>query len=99
MRITKTDGDLTVRVIAGAYVVYFGMNLPKNKTAKFLGFAIQRKDQENGEVVWMRGMKTFKETDPNDSIGSDFSSREHPFQSFQWADYTVKPDHKYSYKI
>jgi phosphatidylserine/phosphatidylglycerophosphate/cardiolipin synthase-like enzyme len=99
MRITRKDGDLTVQTIAGAYVVFFGMNLPKNKTAKFLGFAIQRKDVQTGEVIWMKGMKTFRETDPNDSIGSDFSSREHPYQSFQWADYTVKPGLKYSYKI
>jgi phosphatidylserine/phosphatidylglycerophosphate/cardiolipin synthase-like enzyme len=99
MRITKKSGDLTVRTVAGAYVIFFGMNMPKNKTSKFLGFAIQRKDQQTEETVWMKGMKTFQETDPHDSIGADYSSREHPFQSFQWADYTVNPDNSYSYKI
>lgn len=99
MRTTKKDGDLTVRVIAGVYVVYFGMSFPKNKTAKFLGFAIQRKDNQSGEIYWMKGMKTFAETDPNDRIGADYSTREHPLQSFQWADYTVKPAQNYTYKI
>lgn len=99
MRIIRTDGDLTVRTIAGAYVVYFGMSLPKIKTTNFLGFAIQRQDKQTGEIMWMKGTKTFKETDPNDSIGADFSSREHPYQSFQWADYTVTPANSYTYKI
>jgi len=99
MRKNVSDGDLSMKVIAGTYVVFFGMNLPKNKTAKFLGFAIKRKDHQTGETFWMKGMKTFSETDPNDSIGSDFSSRQHPFQTFQWADYTVNPDKKYTYTI
>ena len=99
MRKNVTNGDLSVKAIAGAYVVFFGMNFPKNKTAKFLGFAMQRKDHQSGETIWMKGMKTFKETDPNDSIGSDFSSRQHPFQTFQWADYTVSPGMKYTYTI
>ncbi|HVG41027.1 MAG TPA: phospholipase D-like domain-containing protein [Chitinophagaceae bacterium] len=99
MRKTAKAGSLTVQLIAGSYVVLIGMNLPKNKTAKFLGFAIQRTDLQNSEVIWMRGMKTFEETDPADGIGQSFSSREHPFQTFQWADYSVKPQCTYKYKI
>lgn len=99
MRVTKTNGDLSVRAVAGAYVVFFGMNMPKNKTSRLLGFAIQRKDIQSGETNWMRGMKTFAETDPNDRAGTDYTSREHPYQSFQWADYTVKPGLQYSYKV
>lgn len=99
MRKKSSDGDLTVNAIAGAFVVFFGMNIPKSKTSKFLGFAIKRKNHQTGETTWMKGMKTFEETDPNDSIGSDYSSRQHPFQTFQWADYTVTPGLKYSYSI
>lgn len=99
MRKKVKDGDLTVQAIAGSYVVLFGMNIPKNKTAKLLGFAIQRIDHAENETTWMRGMKTFEATDPNDSLGANFSSREHPFQGFQWADYSAKPGRDYTYNI
>lgn len=99
MRKKIKDGDLTVQAIAGSYVVMFGMNIPKNKTSKLLGFAIQRTDHAENETTWMRGMKTFESTDPNDSLGANFSSREHPFQGFQWADYSAKPGRDYTYNI
>lgn len=99
MRKKSSDGPLTVQAIAGSYVVMFGINMPKNKTQKLLGFAIQRKDKQENEVTWMRGMKAFTDTNPMDGLGANYSSREHPFQSFQWADYSVKPGRQYSYKI
>lgn len=99
MRKKSSDGPLTVQAIAGSYVVMFGINMPKNKTQKLLGFAIQRKDIQENEVTWMRGMKAFADTNPMDGLGANYSSREHPFQSFQWADYSVKPGRQYSYKI
>jgi len=99
MRKTVKSGALTVQAIAGTYVVMFGINIPKNKTAKLLGFAIQRFDHTENETTWMRGMKTFAATDPADSLGESFSSREHPLQTFQWADYSTKPGRKYTYKV
>ncbi|MBL7750704.1 MAG: hypothetical protein JNN29_04940 [Chitinophagaceae bacterium] len=99
MRKKSSDGPLTVQAIAGSYVVMFGINMPKNKTQKLLGFAIQRKDIQENEVTWMRGMKAFIDTNPMDGLGANYSSREHPFQSFQWADYSVKPGRQYTYKI
>lgn len=99
MRKKSSDGPLTVQAIAGSYVVMLGINIPKNKTQKLLGFAIQRKDHEENELTWLRGMKAFNETNPNDNLGANYSSREHPIQSFQWADYSVKPGRKYTYRI
>jgi len=99
MRKVTKGGALTVQFISGTYVVLIGMNIPKDKISGLLGFAIQRTDLQNAEVVWLRGMKTFAATDPNDGIGQNFSSREHPFQTFQWADYSVKPGFKYKYKV
>jgi len=99
MRKKVKNGDLTAQAIAGSYVVLFGMNIPKNKTSKLLGFAIQRTDHAEDETIWMRGMKTFADTNPDDSLGANFSSREHPFQSFQWADYSAKPGRDYTYHI
>ena len=44
-------------------------------------------------------MKAFAETDPGFPPGSQYSTRDHPIQSFQWADYSAKPGHYYTYTI
>jgi len=44
-------------------------------------------------------MKTFESTEPDVSPGAQFSTHIHPIQSFQWADYSAKPDHSYTYTI
>jgi phosphatidylserine/phosphatidylglycerophosphate/cardiolipin synthase-like enzyme len=44
-------------------------------------------------------MKAFAETDPGFPAGSLYSTREHPIQSFQWADYSAKPGNDYTYAI
>src|SRR6266481_5348151 len=51
------------------------------------------------ERYWLKGMKTFQATDPGLGPGGEVSSRDHPFQTFQWADYSAKPEHDYSYKV
>jgi phosphatidylserine/phosphatidylglycerophosphate/cardiolipin synthase-like enzyme len=47
----------------------------------------------------MSGTKTFEQTDPGLGPGGQVSSRQHPFQSFQWADYSAKPEHEYTYSV
>lgn len=98
MRVKRTSGSLTVQATAGSHVVLLGMNMPKGKLAGVLGFAIQRED-DTGERVWMRGMKTFAATEPPLGPGGQVPSREHPFQSFQWADYSAHPDSAYTYTV
>lgn len=99
MRYHIAESGITVNVIAGTYVVFFGLDLSKSKRKGFRGFAIKRTDHHEGETVWMRGMKTFKETAPHPALGENFSTREHPIQSFQWSDYSAKPDRKYTYTV
>jgi hypothetical protein len=97
MRKRRTHGGLTVNAIAGTNMVYFGLDLAEAKRKGCLGFAIQREDHTEDEKVWMRGMKTFEVTLPEPDPGVLVSSREHPFQSFQWADYSAKPGYEYTY--
>jgi len=99
MRVRKTADFLTVQATAGAYVVMLGMDMPRAKLKGVLGFAIERLDHSDGERIWMRGMKTFEATDPLLGPGNTVSSREHPFQSFQWADYSAFPERIYTYRI
>lgn len=95
--IEKTPKGLEARAIAGTYVVLLAMNCPKSYCKGLLGFGIQRKDQTNGEVIWLRGLKKFDL--PGSTEGDDVSTRAHPVQKFHWGDYTAKPGRKYTYTI
>ena len=99
MRVQKIDQGLTVNAIAGTHVVLLGFDLADAKRPGCLGFAIQRADHTENETYWMSGMKTFEATDPKLGPGGQVSSRQHPIQSFQWADYSAKPEHNYTYTI
>ncbi|HET7012117.1 MAG TPA: phospholipase D-like domain-containing protein [Anaerolineales bacterium] len=99
MRNRITQSGLTVNAIAGSHVVILGMDLSAAARAGCLGFAIQREDHIENERYWMRGMKTFQATDPGLGPGGTISSREHPFQSFQWMDYSAKPGYRYTYTV
>jgi hypothetical protein len=99
MREKRTESGLTVHAIAGTHVVYIGTDLTNAKRKGCLGFAVQREDHTEDERTWMRGLKTFEEVEPFPDPGVQVSSHEHPFQSFQWADYTAKPGHDYTYTV
>ncbi|RNJ46948.1 hypothetical protein B5V01_33930 [Mesorhizobium erdmanii] len=99
MRKRKSNNGLTVNAIAGAHVVLLGWNLEDAKRTGLRGFAIRRTDPTEQEIYWMKGSKTFKSVDPHPAPGEQFSSLAHPFQSFQWADYSAKPDRDYEYEI
>lgn len=86
----------TLHAVAGTYTVLLGWDLTSHSGC--LGFAIQR-TETGGERVWLRGMKTFGSVVPSPTPGSDWSTREHPIQGFQWGDYTAKPGRSYTYAV
>lgn len=87
---------LQVIAIAGTYVVLLAFTCPKAYCSGLLGFGIRREDHENGEVIWLRGLKRFDL--PGDE-GYSVSSRYHPIQKFHWGDYTTKPGRTYTYTL
>jgi len=99
MRITQTTNGLRVHAIAGTYVVLLGFDLPESVCDGLLGFSIHRQDLTENEAYYLSGSKAFAETDPGFPAGSQFSTCDHPIQSFQWADYSAKPGHDYIYTI
>jgi hypothetical protein len=98
MRKRQSKQGATINAIAGTHVVTLGLDLTDIRRKGCLGFAIQREDHTEDEKSWMRGMKTFVETDPGIGPGGTVSSRDHPYQAFQWADYAAKPSHDYTYR-
>lgn len=99
MRVTETNAGLKVHAVAGSYVVLLGFNMPQDHCDGLLGFSIHRVDHTENEAYFLQGMKAFAETDPGFPPGSQYSTSEHPIQSFQWADYAAKPGHRYSYTV
>ncbi len=99
MRKKLTRSGLTVNAIAGTHVVLLGFDLAPEQRRGCLGFAIQRQDHTEHERYWLSGMKTFEATDPGLPPGGQVPSHEHPFQTFQWADYSAKPEHEYTYTV
>jgi phosphatidylserine/phosphatidylglycerophosphate/cardiolipin synthase-like enzyme len=99
MRKSKTTNEFKVNAIAGTYVVILAFDLPENKCEGLLGFSIHRFDHNENEAYYLEGMKAFAETDPGFPSGSLYSTKDHPIQSFQWADYSAKPGYTYTYTV
>ncbi len=96
---------LEVRAIGGLHVVTLAWDFVKGQDAKknnLLGFAIERCELAQGKVIeryFLRGIKRFKFKDEGAPAGSPMPTSEHPIQSFQWGDYTAKPETTYSYRV
>lgn len=99
MRAMRTNDGLKVHAVAGTYVVLLGFDLAEADCDGLLGFAIHRTDHTENEAYYLKGMKVFTETDPGFPAGSLYSTRDHPIQSFGWADYSAKPGHDYTYVV
>jgi phosphatidylserine/phosphatidylglycerophosphate/cardiolipin synthase-like enzyme len=99
VRRRKKHGGLTVNAVAGTHVVFFGLDLAESKRAGCRGFAFQRLDHDEGDTIWLRGLKTFAETEPSPAQGETFSTLHQPIQGFQWADYSVHPGTTYTYTV
>jgi len=99
MRTRRSKDGLTVNAVAGAHVVLLGWTIGDANRPNLRGFAVRRTDHAGEEAYWMKGTKTFKSVSPFPAAGEQFSSLLHPFQTFQWADYTATPDRDYDYEI
>jgi phosphatidylserine/phosphatidylglycerophosphate/cardiolipin synthase-like enzyme len=99
VRRRKKHGGLTVNAVGGTHVVFFGLDLAAGKRAGCRGFGFKRFDHAEGDTIWLRGLKTFQETEPYPAVGEQFSTLHQPIQGFQWADYSAKPGTTYTYTV
>lgn len=99
MRVTDTNGPLRLHAIAGTYVVTLGFDMDAAACEGLLGFSIHRTSHDEDEAGFLTGMKCFAATDPGFGAGAQYSTNQHPIQSFQWADYSAKPGHRYTYRV
>lgn len=99
MRTRKSNQGLAVQGVAGSNVVLLGISMDENDCDGLMGFAIHRTDHGEEEAYWLKGMKTFEETDPGFLPGSTYPTNKHPIQGFTWSDFSAKPGHRYTYRV
>lgn len=99
MRGKDTQGKLRLQVVAGTYVVMLGFDMDEADCDGLLGFSVHRTSHDEDEAGYITGMKCFAATDPGFAPGARYSTDEQPVQSFQWADYSAKPGHRYTYRV
>jgi phosphatidylserine/phosphatidylglycerophosphate/cardiolipin synthase-like enzyme len=105
MRELKEGTALAVRAIGGLHVVTIAWDFVEGQESKregLLGFAIERAELNKGTVIeryFLRGIKRFKSKDEGLPPGTPMPTSEHPIQSFQWGDYTAKPETTYEYRV
>jgi phosphatidylserine/phosphatidylglycerophosphate/cardiolipin synthase-like enzyme len=98
MRKRAKKGALSVHAIAGSYVVMLGIDMTEEASKGVLGFAIERTDHTNkNRRDWLAGFKVFPGT--KTEKGALVSTHEQPLQGFQWADFTTRLAHKYTYRV
>jgi phosphatidylserine/phosphatidylglycerophosphate/cardiolipin synthase-like enzyme len=98
MRITEGPNaqGLTVRAIAGTYVVLIAWDCDEAYCDGLLGFAIRRIDREKNEERWLTGLKKFDLPGVQDK---DVTTHKHPIQKFHWGDYTARAGCTYTYEV
>ena len=96
MRVSKTDGGLTVRAFAGTTGVLLACDVTPELREGLLGFAIERR-VGNRPWQWLWGSLGWEgeRRDP----GRTTPSNERPFQKFRWSDYRVYPGWSYAYRV
>lgn len=99
MRTRKTDRGFVVQATAGTYVVMIGISLRRSQCTGLMGFAIHKTDHDANEAGWLRGIKTFEETDPGFEPGFRYPTNEHPVQGFAWSDFEAVPGRRYTYRV
>src|SRR3984893_18239316 len=105
MRQLQLGQVLNVRAIGGLHVVTLAWDFAAGQESKregLLGFAIERSELKNGNVIeryYLRGIKRFKFKDEGLPPGTPMPTSEHPIQSFQWGDYTANPATTYRFKV
>lgn len=92
-----SPSGLSVRAIAGTYVVLLAFNCDDAYCTGLLGFAIKRTDHRDQETIWLRGLKKFDL--PGSDAGDSVTTRRHPIQKFHWGDYTAQPGRSYTYEV
>lgn len=97
MREEVSNEHISVKAIAGTYVVLLGLDAKPQAAVGLLGFTIY-KQKGTGRREVLGGGKLFKGVH-DEAERRDIRSDRAPLQSFMWSDYEAEPNQKYTYHI
>ncbi|HEY4366456.1 MAG TPA: phospholipase D-like domain-containing protein [Steroidobacteraceae bacterium] len=98
MRVFTSQGPLRVKAVAGTHVVLMAFDLDAAARPGFRGFAIKTGSAGHTRA-WLKGIKYFKALVAEPRKGAEYSTRQHPIQSFLWSDYAAEPDTEYDITV
>lgn len=100
MRFKNESDSLKLYAIAGTQTVLLSFDIAKSKieNKQFLGFSVERKDQ-NGKTVSLNGTKHFDSLLTDNTLTDPKVKFRSLVQTFYWQDYTADPDQTYIYTI
>ena len=99
MRVSTTQGPLSVKAISGTRVVLMAFDLDPAELNGLHGFAIKRGVVGGAAPEFLTGIKYFPSLVPHPVKGAKYSTRVHPLQSFLWSDYSADPDTEYTITV
>ena len=100
MRASFSNGPFKVRVIAGTRVVLMAWDVDAAARAGLHGFGIKRGIHGSGKPAkWLEGIKYFTALVPHPVLGAEYSSEQHPFQTFLWSDYAAEAGTTYDFTL
>ncbi|SIT57227.1 Phospholipase D domain-containing protein [Mesorhizobium prunaredense] len=99
MRYAAENGPLRLKVVTGTRVVLMAWDLSEGARQGLRGFAIQRLPKDR-PPEWMTGTKYFEAAvDGVPPADAEFSTREHPLQTFLWSDYEAWPGRAQAFRV
>jgi phosphatidylserine/phosphatidylglycerophosphate/cardiolipin synthase-like enzyme len=97
MRLRTTKDGMTLNVVAGTSAVLFSIDMDEASAKDLLGFYIRKNNRKTGTGYDVSSIRYFEETVPEPKPGARYSTKEHPWQSFLWEDFSVDKDAEYQY--
>ncbi|MCW3123374.1 MAG: hypothetical protein JWQ38_2866 [Flavipsychrobacter sp.] len=99
MRLRKTQNGLTITAVVGTSAVLFSLDMDEKDTQGLLGFYIRKKNAEEKQGYDFKSTKYFSELVEQPEEHAQYSTKEHPWQSFLWEDFSITDKSEYTYSF
>jgi phosphatidylserine/phosphatidylglycerophosphate/cardiolipin synthase-like enzyme len=99
MRLRTTQNGITINAVAGTSAVLLSLDMPEKKAEALLGFHIHKSNIKKNTSYDIESTRYFEETVDDPQPGARYSTKQHPWQSFLWEDFSVEINGEYEYSF
>ena len=98
MRLRTTQNGITINAVAGTSAVLLSLDMDESKTADFMGFYIRKENLSQPNRNYdVESTRYFADVVDTPLEGARYNTKEHPWQSFLWEDFSVEDGKEYKY--